>query len=175
MSKHIELARKLKALAEKGVGGEKANAERMLSEFLQRHDLSEQDLEDEVVNRYFLNMTDDTGKLWIQVIRRVNRSIPIYGKYTAKIIKELRLTGNYMIKCTVAEYVEIEVMYETYSRLLKKEYEVFFRAFCTANDLLIAAGPDDNKATPEELAEQRRANQMASTIKSETHRKQLEK
>ncbi len=40
MDKIIELAKKLKALSERGEGGEKLNADRMLKDLMNKHDIS---------------------------------------------------------------------------------------------------------------------------------------
>ena len=47
MSKYIELAKKLKALADRGIGGEKINAEKMLNALMKKHKISIEDIEGE--------------------------------------------------------------------------------------------------------------------------------
>ncbi len=53
MSKIITLAKKLHALAERGVGGEKINAEYKLKELCQKHNISLDDLESEEAEPFF--------------------------------------------------------------------------------------------------------------------------
>lgn len=176
-NKHIELAKKIRELAIKGVGGEKVNAEKMLEDLLKKHNLTIEDIEGENISEYCFNIKKDEVKLFIQIIGRVNHKINKYGEFTAKERKKFKLAGNYLIKSTAAEYVEIESMFSFYSRLYKEELEFFFTAFCKANDLLITT--NDNKSTKDltnkELEDWLRVSSMASKIKSQTHRKQIEK
>ena len=175
MSKHIELAKKLKALADKGVGGEKINAERMLNDILKKHNLTIEDIEGEQTRDYCFKLKKGEDKLWGQIVARVNPKINKYGEFPAKIIKAHNLQGNYMITCTSAEYVEIESMFNVYNRLYKEELDIFYSAFCTANDLLVTVdSPKSTKdLTEEEYNKWLRAQQMASKIKSETFKKQI--
>lgn len=137
MDKHIQLAKKLKALADKGVGGEKTNATTMLNNLLKKHNLTIEDIEGEEKKDYFFKLKPEDLQLWNQIIHKVNWEIKCYGEFPKKKIKELNLRGNYMITCTVSEYIEIETMLEIYTRLYKEELEIFYTAFCTANDLLV--------------------------------------
>jgi DNA polymerase III delta prime subunit len=80
MSKHIELAKKLKVLSKRGIGGEKENAERMLSEIMTKYGLSDEDIEGEKLNEYYFNIEKSDNKFWCQVVRHVNRTIQILKK-----------------------------------------------------------------------------------------------
>lgn len=175
MSKHIELAKKLKALADKGIGGEKINADKMLNDLLKKHNLTIEDIEGEKTADYFFKLKDEEVKLFMQIVARVNYNIPKYGEIPAKKVKQLSLKGNYFITCTVAEYVEIQSMLGVYPRLYKEELNIFYTAFCKANDLLVNEGKlkTTDDLTPEEYKEWKRVQEMASKIKSETFRKQI--
>ncbi len=176
MSKHIELAKKLKALADKGIGGEKINADKMLNDLMKKHNLTIEDIEGEKTADYFFKFKDDdTVRLWGQIVARVNYKIPKYGEIPAKKVKQLNLKGNYFVTCTVAEYMEIESMLGVYPRLYKQELDIFYSAFCKANDLLVTEGKPKttDDLTPKEYEEWKRVQEMASKIKSETFRKQL--
>jgi hypothetical protein len=174
MSKYIELAKKLKALAEKGVGGEKVNAEKMLNDLLKKHNLKIEDIEGEQTIDYFFTLKKEEERLWGQVVARVNHEIKKYGPFSAKKVKDLGLQGNYMITCTVAEYVEIDSMLNIYQKLYKQELKIFFVAFCKANDLLVSHGAKStNELSKEDQELWLRANAMASKIKSESYRKQI--
>lgn len=175
MSKHLELARKLKALSEKGVGGEKINAEKMLNDLIKKHNIKLEDLEGEEINNYFFKIETEDYRLFCQIVGRVNHLIKIFGEFSKRQMKEYGVKGNYAIKCTASEYIEIESMFPIYKRLYQEELKVFFRAFCTANDLLVDSGTQRStkELTQEEYQEWLRATAMASNVKSETFRKQL--
>lgn len=175
MDKKLELAKKLKALAEKGVGGEKLNAETILKDFLAKHNISLDELESEKESDYFFQIKEEEEQLFIQIVARVRRTIKVYGRITAVKIKEFKLKGNFFITCTASEYFEIESMNHVYQRLYKKELDVFYHAFLTANNLL--ASSENPKSyddlTDEEKDKYDRGTAMAENIKSETHRKQI--
>lgn len=46
MEKYIELAKKLKELADRGTGGEKVNAEQQLTRLMEKHGITLEDIED---------------------------------------------------------------------------------------------------------------------------------
>jgi hypothetical protein len=173
MEKYIELAKKLAALAEKGIGGERVNAQVMLEKIMQKHGLSIEDIEGEAQKEYFF--TDVDQRLWHQIVGRVNPEIHCYGKIPAKYVKRVKLPGNYFIRCTASEYVQIEGMYAIYKRLYDEELNIFYHAFCTANDLLVRPktpiGIDDLEA--KELEKLLRVRKMSREIKTEQYRRAL--
>ncbi len=176
-NKYLDLAKKLKALADKGVGGEKINAQAMLDALLRKHNITLEEVEGEKENDYYFTLKKDEGILWSQICKRVNYKLKCYGPFPQNKVKELRLEGNNMVTCTASEYIEIESMYHIYSRLYKEELELFYRAFCHANDLLVMS-PESKKIkdlTPEELEEWKRTQALSEKIKKESYRKQINK
>ena len=137
MSKYIELAKKLKALAERGIDGEKQTAEKMLSALLKKHKITIEEIEDEKLEKYYFKLETGEHDLWHQIIKQVNYYIKCYGEFPKKLIKELELGGNYMIECTATNYIEIEAKYSFYKRLYNDELDIFYSAFLKANDLLV--------------------------------------
>lgn len=176
MTKQIELAKKLKALAERGVGGEKENAEAMLKSFMLKHGLRMEDIDGEKIDKYFFKIEKTLSRLFQQIVARVNKDIKVYANIPVKTIKQYKLKGNFFIECTVAEYVEIEAMYSFYKVLYAAELKVFYSAFVQANDLGVrtTTTKTTNDLTPEEYKEWKRVSDMASKIKSESFRKQLQ-
>ena len=177
--KHIGLAKKLKALADRGIGGEKDNAEKMLNEFLFKHNISIEEVEGEKVDNYFFMIKNkDTVDLFIQIVKRVNYDLNIYGELPAKKVKDLELEGNYFTTCTAAEFIEIKTMFDHYTDLYKKELKIFFGAFITANDLLAKPPKDAERSIDDLSIEEKEAwlrkQKMASTIKSESYRRRIE-
>lgn len=175
MSKHIELAKKLKALADRGIDGEKLNAERMLQALLKKHNLTIIDIEGEKTDNYFFKLKGNERQLWYQIVKSVNADIKCYGEFPKKDIKRLEMDGNYCITSTLAEYIEIEAKFSIYKRLYEEELNIFYHAFCTANDLLITPKKqiDISDLDAEELKTLLRVRQMSLNIKSEQYRKQL--
>ncbi|MDD3875409.1 MAG: hypothetical protein PHT69_02195 [Bacteroidales bacterium] len=177
MSKIIELAKKLKALADRGEGGEKVNAENKLQQLMMKHGITTEEIEGEQQLDYFFNIkTIRERKLWMQVVALVNREIKKYGEFPSDIIEAKTLPGNYMIICTVAEYIEIQAMFDFYKNLYDQEEEIFYTAFLHTNNLLLP--PKEGEEVAEYSKEERdhmfRAVSMAKNITKATYRKQLE-
>ena len=176
MDKHVELIKKLKALADRGVDGEAKNAQKLLDKMLKKHNLTVEDIEGEKQQDYFFKATGINASLFAQIVKRVNYDLKIYFFPAAKV-KQFGLAGNHMITCTAAEFIEIEQMFDVYKRLYKKESEIFYKAFLAANDLLAIPPKSEQKTTsdlsPEEFEEWKRTQAIASKIKTETIRKQL--
>ena len=176
MEKHIELAKKLKALAEKGVGGEAKNAQQMLDKMLKKHNLTLSDIDGDSTNDYYFMATGVNARLFHQIVKCVNHNLKVYifPKSKASIYG---IKANMVITCTAYEFVEIDQMFSVFSRLFKEESEIFYTAFLAANDLLVNPPDSERKSvsdlSPEELEKWRRSQEMSSKIKRESIRKQL--
>ncbi|HXP52140.1 MAG TPA: hypothetical protein VN922_19445 [Bacteroidia bacterium] len=177
MSKIIELAKKLKALAERGVGGEKVNAEKMLQDLLKKHNITLDVIEGDVINDYYVNLTKtypDNIAFLSQIVRHVNHDIPMYGPFPKKEIKIMGLKGNYLISCTVVEYIEINAKLEFYKRLFNEEIKIFFEAFVKANNIYSSEAPRSaSELSPEEYERWKRSSKLAENIKKESFNKQI--
>ena len=57
--KILETAKKIKALAERGIGGEMGNAKVMLAEYMKKHNISESELEDFKGTVNYATLTDE--------------------------------------------------------------------------------------------------------------------
>lgn len=178
MEKQIELIKKIKALAEKGVGGEAKNAQKLLNKMLAKHNLTLEDIEGEKVQDYLFKASGINALLLNQIVKRVNYCLKVYVIPAAKV-KQYGLNGNNLVTCTPAEFIEIDQMFFLYKRLFKKESKIFYKAFLAANDLLVRPPKSEQKTTanltPEELEEWKRMRAMAISIKTETIKKQLPK
>lgn len=174
MDKIKELLKKLKALAEKGVGGEAVNAQKLLDKKLKEHNLKLEDLFGDVLTYYYFSAKGSNVQLLYQIVKTVNYDRKLWS-VPAKKVKELGINGNQIVECTAIEFVEIDQKYSVYKRLYKSELDVFFTAFLNANDLLIRPPKpkDVSDLSPKELEEYLRMQKMSKNIKSETFRKQL--
>jgi len=169
MSKIIELGKKIKALADKGVGGEKQNAEKILSDFLRKHNIKIEDIEGEEMTDYFFLLNNESSKkLFSQIAKNIRYDMKCYGEFTKKSIREYSLKGNYMATCTVSEFIELKSKINFYSNLYNQELDIFFTAFVTANDLLINPPADKKRdisdLSQKELEEYHRVKKMSENI-----------
>lgn len=146
-SKAIELAKKLQALAEQGVGGEATNAANRLEALLAKHNLTIDDLdkperhicEYDIMLKHqdlFFQLVFNTVLNWDGKFR--------YGKSKRKI--RLMLTN--------AEQLELTAKFDHYVRLYDQHLKLFLAAFIHKNRLYAKhdenyKSSDDNKSSHE--------------------------
>lgn len=175
-SKKIEILKKLKALSDRGIGGEKENAQKMLDDLLVKYKISIEEVEGEEIKTFYFKAKDDIEiRLLSQIASRVRYDIEKYV-ITSTFAKMHRLAGRFCIECTIIEYVEIEQMFFLYKRLYAEEREIFYTAFLSANDLL-ARNPSNliyvKDLSDKEIQHLSRAMKMSENIKKETIYKQI--
>lgn len=176
MSKYIELAKKIKALAEQGIEGEKDNAEKLLKSLMKKHIISIEDLEDEKVERFYFQIPPSTHELEYRVLHQLTGifKIKLYGRFPPKSMKKYRLKGNYMIECSKVIYLEINAKYEFYIARMEKRIDEFFYAFCIKNNLLVDPG-EKVELSEEDKKEYRNAVKLSMGMERDSFAKQIEK
>lgn len=130
--------RKLQALAERGVGGEKETAQRMLEKLIARHGLSLDDLADERREiRWFPAPTKFDVRLANQIMAKVcNTDDPkVYGSKSRQ-----KQVG---VEVTPSEAIEFELHYDTLRKALAEHFKDAFSAFVQANRLFSDLPGDD--------------------------------
>lgn len=134
-----ELIRKIKALAERGEGGEKENAQRLLVDLMAKYDIKEEDISKDSIKEFDFKVPKfyKAGDLVNQVLYSV------IGKELGidKGVYKWRGTKSFFIRCTTAEFLEFEAKFKFYSHYFKKEIDRFYSAFIQANNIF----PPDNK------------------------------
>lgn len=178
MSKYIELAKKIKALAEKGIDGEKENAEKLLQNLMRKHNISIEDLEDEKSEMFYFKIESYSHDLEFKILNQLTGifNLKLFGMFPPKIIRELKLPGNYGVECTKVIYIEIKAKFDFYCKSLEKRLDEFFYAFCIKNDLLVPEGENDKDKmlTPEEKKTMLNALKISKNLESDIFLKQLE-
>lgn len=169
--KIIELAKKLKALADRGVGGEKDNADIMLTKLMNKHGITAEMIEGKEVKRYAFRVSRHYYKLFFQIVANV------MGK-SGKVYRGEN--GLRYVEATPSDFMEIKCKFDFFLAAYKKEQEVFHRAFVMKNHLYTKVESEDDYAslddmTPEEKAEWYYANQMAEGMQRQKFHKQIEK
>lgn len=126
-----ERLKKLKALAERGVGGEKETAIRLYNELMEKYQIEEAEvLEDLLTVHWFNYSTDIEERLLLRVFYKVTGSTS-YHHFVGNI-KRRKKRG---CECTEVEAVEIRLLFDFYRRELKEELEVFMIAFLNGNNI----------------------------------------
>lgn len=124
-------ARRLKALADRGVGGEKDNAERMYREFITKHKLEENDIDPSVNNRKFKVKNYDDSLILTNVILSINP--------TTKVVNH-----NLCVTCDLdlEDYNEVKEKFRYFVKLYRIEKELLNMAFFSKHKDFFA--PDEH-------------------------------
>jgi hypothetical protein len=169
--KILLLARKLKALAEKGTGGEKDNASQMLSNFMQKHNLSLTDIEGEKkTEREFKYKNKDQFRFLKQVL------VSVTG-YDVKAWAYRGIKNSYFAELTDLEYVEISLKYQFFWKEYLKQMDTFYRAFIQTNGLYAKEKEEEREGrvyTEEELEQMREIMRLSNGMKKAEFHKQIE-
>lgn len=125
-----ELLKKIKALADSGVGGEKENAQRTLEQLMKKYNISEEELCEETIKEFEIKIPKvfKAHELAIQTFYSV-----VGCRNENKFFSGYKEGNKRFVFCTSAEFIEFEAKYKFYLHYLKKESERFYGAFVQAN------------------------------------------
>ncbi len=170
MDKIIQLAKKLKALADRGVDGEKINAEKMLQKIMKQHNLSMEDVEGEKKERAYFKVDKLQEQIFYQVVTSVVGSD--YDSYTNP-----HKRGKIILLVTASEAIEIQMKYDFFWKLYHEELLIFRHAFIVKNRIFHPEGKtiDMDELSPEEKERHQRVSMMAESIRKGELNKQLKK
>lgn len=134
--KIAEKLKKIKALAERGVGGEKETAMRMYEELKARYEIEDEEIMLDAVTLHWFSYKNDLEEdLLTQIFYKVTGSAS-YHHYTGKYSRRKKRGCD----CTELEAAEITLLFNFYREELKRELKAFLIAFRCGNDLF----PDKN-------------------------------
>lgn len=154
MSNREDLLRKLKALSERGEGGEAINATEKLKQLMKRYGINEADLEDERrEHRDFKYSGHYEGKLLSQIIYMVTGDVQLYSRTR----NGRKLPNVTVVECTQAEQIEIQAAFDFYKYHLNAGFEKYYMAFVQKEDIF----PDPSK---------RKADVKAADVDEDTMR-----
>lgn len=129
----LEKMEKLKTLAERGVGGEKENAAALLARFMEKHGITEADLDDLKTQTYWIRYKTDWERRLIFQITYMHlgsgHAFGCVGTYTGRSRKKVG------VDCTAAQYIEIQADFEFYNAHMADEMDLFYSAFLHKNHL----------------------------------------
>ncbi len=123
--RNLELLKKVKKLAEHGVGGERDAAQALLSRLMKKYDIAEIDLSDDALEeRGFTYKTPYERKLLHQLFNKIADDRECYRYRGGKGARTILY-----LKCTKAEAVQIDIEYDFYKALFAEEVGWLFQAF----------------------------------------------
>lgn len=172
MSNKTELLQKIKALAERGVAGERESAQELLARLMEQYGISEEELETVQRETVWFGFSQETERrLLNQIIYMVtgSSSYGCVGTYTGRKRKKLGAD------CTAAERLEIEANYAFFKLAMEEELELFYSAFANKNHLFPKNGStkDLDELSPEEKAKYLKVGLMMEGMERRTLRKAI--
>lgn len=164
----------LLALSEKGVGGEKENAIKLLNKLMKKYNISEADLKKEELHKHEVRFkTRWQEQLIHQIVYMINPERNIY-KYTNRKVKIA------ILELTDVEWIEHQYLYSIYKKSFEEELELFTSAFIQRNNIFPKEVPDRIKEQQEKESKQKmsyykmlKISQMAQGIDYTNVRKAL--
>ena len=129
----LEKLKKIKTLAERGSAGEQDSAAALLTALMKKHSITDADLEGAEISLHWIRYkTIYERKLLFQLSYMhlgSGRASGCVGAYSGRKRKEVG------IRCTPAQFIEIEADYQFYRQALEEELDVFYSAFIQKNEL----------------------------------------
>lgn len=127
-----ELLLKIKTLAEKGVGGEKENAELLLKKLCDKYGITEELISEEQIKCFDISWGTKLEKelahqVFYSVVGNINENKKMYT-YTKRKQKGC-------IECTYAEFLEFQAKFNFYKHHLKQDLKIFYSAFVQRNSI----------------------------------------
>lgn len=135
----IDKLRKIKELAEHGVGGEAEAARRILASLQGKYNISDNELTGKETPQHFLFAAGKYDQLFVQIVGSVCADTPVYDirKMPKKRKKILGCeNADVMIECLPSEFKLIKAMFEVYSDEYRKQFANWEYAFYSVNGLL---------------------------------------
>jgi len=161
---------KLKALADgTDFENEKTAALKKLGHLMQKHGITEADLEDDAISTYeFKCHGRQEERLLAQVLYKVfgSRDFEIYTLRR----RGRKIPNTIGVDCTIGQKVEIDLLFDFYKELFNREIEAFFQAFIQKHQIF-----GTSTAEPKEISEEETLKmlQLMRGISDESPHKRL--
>lgn len=175
--KKKELLKKLQALAERGVGGEKETAERKLRQLMEKYGIDELEFaEDKLEEFEFKYKNAQEEQLIRQLLYKMFGAEWRSKSYTYRFGKGSKSIRG--VECTRAEGIQLQIEYEFYKDLWREEMALFWSAFIQKHRIFSLrpedTGGSDEPMTEERMAELMRMSQMMDAMQNKTMQPLLE-
>ena len=166
---------KLKDLADRGVDGERENAEQMLSELMHKYGISPDFINEVKKDRFTIRFKVIwERKLFVQLMSLCVGNDDDWGLYAHYKPRSRNWDHKtYEIECTQAQWIESLAKFEVLRRDYERQLKNFYRAFLMRNDLLLPWDPNTPVPTEEELKQDCEAFELSLGIKKSELNPQL--
>lgn len=159
------LMKKLLALAERGVGGEKETAKKKLMELMEKYGVSDTDLKNESLEDHEFKYGDkNEKKLLCQIFYKIN--------HEREVLAYKRGRGRHTIlvfRATREEAIQARVEYDFYKQLWREEQDFLLECFVQKHRLFWQ-GPDAPSQELDEKTEKRMWQMMKVMKDKELHK-----
>ena len=167
---------KMKALAERGQGGEREIADRMIKELAEKYNLSLDFIGNMSERRFHINFSE----VWQRDLFRQLAGLMRVEKCGSRSADKLKL--HYYVRssrkcfmvCTELEWLELTAKYSVLREDYKRQLTNFYLAFIIANDLLLPCATDERNMTTSEEKKWHYAIRLSKGIERTKLHKQLE-
>jgi len=169
---------KLKALADRGVAGERDAAERLLREIAANNGISLDDIGSDVERKHVIVIkTTWQRTIFAQLLglmrieqygdRHADKLLLYVGKRWVKTrARNRRIEKVYHTVCTDAQWIELEAKYVVLCADYERQIKAFPTAFLIANDLLMPYEPGKTYSAKEEDQYKTAQNVSAGIMRS---------
>lgn len=169
--KTVERIKKLQALAERGVGGEKTTATKMLQKMLEKNGIkSLEELATEEVEYFLFSYS---GKHEIMLLKQCMYKVigAAAGRHYYRTKYTRQKLGTY---CTKAQKIEIELEFEFYRNIFYEELSDYMIAFIQAQEIYPQDAPIRNIDITEITEDDLKRAAIRETIKKRTRAAMIE-
>lgn len=170
MSQYLDLAKKLKALSEQGVGGEKVNALVALQKVMRKYAIDPTQLETDKKEFFLIRWDKKYYKIFVQVLASIT-SLDIGVKTFRR--STLKNSSKAYFELTPIQHLELIAKYDFFEKLYKEELEILYMAFIHKHHLF-PISPEEGKSSDLDMDKMQRIMGMMGNLKSESFKKQIE-
>lgn len=143
----LERLNKIKALADRGVGGEKENAEVLLSRLLKKYGITEEEITCDTPTEHEFRFWGHYGdRLFTQVVYSVVPEATIYH------YKHKRNCHTRFVTCTEAEAIQIKETFEFYRYHLDEGFKNYYQAFILREEIFPENPPEETVPTDSKIS-----------------------
>lgn len=169
MSEAIDYIRKIKALADRGEGGEAINAQKLFFKMCEKHGIDPYEIDEEKTKEFTVTIPKELRWLYIQTYMQVTQAEEsrIWSTYKP---------NRYIVECKESDFVLIGSMYQHYKNELGKQIDIMKTAFIIKNKLWSKNTKTQSKELTKEQQDQLdKAFAMANNMEVEGYLKRIGK
>lgn len=164
----MDVIKKLKALSDRGINGEKENATKLLNKLMKKYGITEEELEKSEVKTIWITLKNHAEvKICSQILYAHFENVSLWQRNGHRT--------KYWLELTPAQEIEFKYMLSVYLKSFYNEQEIFINAFIQKNQIFPINGPviDISELTPEEREKAIKSSMMAQGIEKTRIRKAL--